>query len=258
MLGLLPSLLSGVVSALFMAHERMDLPAGVTVFSTISKVVLGLGVLLLGWGYVGLAAVSIVTNVATLTLLAVLYGVLIGWPRPSIDPRVVWLLVGTSFPLMVNGLLNQLFFKIDVLLLKPLAGDLALGWYSTAYKLIDGLQVIPASFVIALFPLLARYAQEDRRRMARLGETGLKVLAGAGLPDRRRHDAAGRADHPAARRPGLPAAIGLGAPDPDLVLADQLRQRAAPVRADLRQPAADADAWRSRSAWSSTLRPTWR
>jgi O-antigen/teichoic acid export membrane protein len=181
-LGLLPSLLSGVVSALFMAHERMDLPASVTVFSTICKVVLGLGALLLGWGYVGLAAVSIVTNVATLLLLAILYGVLIGWPRPTMDPRFVWLLVGTSFPLMINGLLNQLFFKIDVLLLKPLAGDLALGWYSTAYKLIDGLQVIPASFVIALFPLLARYAHEDRRRMAHVGETGLKVLLSLAFP----------------------------------------------------------------------------
>ena len=181
-LGLVPSLLSGVVSALFMAHERMDLPAGVTVFSTISKVVLGLVALLLGWGYVGLAAVSIVTNVATLILLAVLYGVLFGLPRPSVDPRFVWLLLGTSFPLMVNGLLNQLFFKIDVLLLKPLAGDLALGWYSTAYKLIDGLQVIPASFVLALFPLLARYAQQDRRQLAHASETGLKVLLALAFP----------------------------------------------------------------------------
>jgi len=181
-LGLLPSLLSGVISALFMAHERMDLPASVTVFSTISKVILGLGALLLGWGYVGLAAVSIVTNVATLAVLLVLYGVLIGLPRPRVQPVAIWLLVGASFPLMINGLLNQLFFKIDVLLLKPLAGDLALGWYSTAYKLIDGLQVIPASFVIALFPLLARYAQDDRQRLVRLSETGLKVLLALALP----------------------------------------------------------------------------
>jgi O-antigen/teichoic acid export membrane protein len=181
-LGLLPGLLSGVLSALFMAHERMDLPASVTVFSTISKVVLGLGVLLAGYGYVGLAAVSIVTNVATLLVLAVLYGWLIGLPRPSVDLRMVWLLVGLSFPLMINGLLNQLFFKIDVLLLKPLAGDLALGWYSTAYKLIDGLQVIPASFVLALFPLLSRYAAEDRSRLVRLTETGLKVLLALAFP----------------------------------------------------------------------------
>jgi len=83
---------------------------------------------------------------------------------------------------MVNGLLNQLFFKIDVLLLKPLAGDLALGWYSTAYKLIDGLQVIPASFVLALFPLLSRYAHQDRRQLAHASETGLKVLLALAFP----------------------------------------------------------------------------
>jgi O-antigen/teichoic acid export membrane protein len=181
-LGLVPSLLSGVLSALFLAHERMEVPAGVTVFSTVSKVVLGLAVLFAGWGYVGLAAVSIATNVATLILLAVLYAALIGWPRPSVDPRFLWLMLGSSFPLLVNGLLNQLFFKIDVLLLKPLAGDLALGWYSTAYKVIDGLQVIPASFVIALFPLLSRLAPHDRRQLARVSETGLKVLLALAFP----------------------------------------------------------------------------
>ncbi|MCC7371311.1 MAG: oligosaccharide flippase family protein [Chloroflexi bacterium] len=181
-LGLLPGLLSGVVSALFMAHERMDVPAAVTMLSTISKVVLGLGALLVGYGYVGLAAVSIVTNVTTLVVLLVVYGWLIGTPRPTVSATVVWSLVGVSFPLMINGLLNQLFFKIDVLLLKPLAGDLALGWYSTAYKLIDGLQVIPASFVLALFPLLARYAAEDRARMVRLTDTGLKILLVLAFP----------------------------------------------------------------------------
>lgn len=181
-LGLLPSLLSGVVSALFMAHERMDLPAAMTVFSTLSKIVLGVAALLAGWGYVGLAAVSIVTNVATLAVLAGLYGLLVGWRRLSVDPRVLWWLLATSFPLMLNGLLNQLFFKIDVLLLKPLAGDLALGWYSTAYKLIDGLQVIPASFVLALFPLLSRYAHADRARLAALTASGLKVLLICAFP----------------------------------------------------------------------------
>jgi O-antigen/teichoic acid export membrane protein len=181
-IGLLPGLLSGVLSALFMARERMDLPAAVTVFSTFSKVMLGLVALLAGWGYVGLAAVSIVTNVATLALLAILYGVLIGWSRPSVDARLLRVLVIVSFPLMINSLLNQLFFKIDVLLLKPLAGDLALGWYSTAYKLIDGLQVIPASFVLALFPLLSRHANGDRAGMARVTRAGIKVLLVIAFP----------------------------------------------------------------------------
>jgi len=117
-----------------------------------------------------------VTNVATLAVLAGLYAVLIGWPRPSVDGRLLRLLLIVSFPLMINSLLNQLFFKIDVLLLKPLAGDLALGWYSTAYKLIDGLQVIPSSFVLALFPLLSRHAEHDRPRMVEVTRAGIKLL----------------------------------------------------------------------------------
>jgi O-antigen/teichoic acid export membrane protein len=181
-IGLLPGLLSGIISAMFQAHERMDLPAAVTVFSTIWKVVLGLVALLAGWGYVGLAGVSIVTNLATLVLLAILYGALIGLPRPSLDKRLLWAMVVVSFPLMINSLLNQLFFKIDVLLLKPMAGDLALGWYSTAYKLIDGLQVIPASFVLALFPLLARHAHDDRARLATVTKSGLKLLLVVAFP----------------------------------------------------------------------------
>jgi O-antigen/teichoic acid export membrane protein len=42
--------------------------------------------------------------------------------------------------------------------------------------------VIPASFVIALFPLLSRHAQQDRRQMARVGETGLKILLALAFP----------------------------------------------------------------------------
>ncbi|MCC6175005.1 MAG: oligosaccharide flippase family protein [Chloroflexi bacterium] len=181
-LGLLPGIVSSGISALFMARERMDVPAGVTLAATISKVVLGLGVLLAGYGYVGLAAVSVVTNLLTLALLGGLYLAMVGVPRLSVDPSFVRILIVVSFPLMINGLLNQLFFKIDALLLKPLAGDLALGWYSTAYKLIDGLQVIPASFVLAVFPLLSRHAQADPKALARITATALKLLLVLAFP----------------------------------------------------------------------------
>jgi len=106
----------------------------------------------------------------------VLYLVQVGRIRLRVDGSLLRLMLLLSFPLMINSLLNQLFFKVDVLLLKPLAGDVALGWYSTAYKLIDGLQIIPSSFVLALFPLLARYAGSDRPRLAELTRIGLKVL----------------------------------------------------------------------------------
>ena len=53
---------------------------------------------------------------------------------------------------MLSQVLNALFFRVDALLLKPLAGDDALGWYSTAYRLIDAFQIVPSTVILALFP----------------------------------------------------------------------------------------------------------
>jgi O-antigen/teichoic acid export membrane protein len=182
LLALLPGILSGALSALFMAHERMEHPAAVTVLSTLLKVSLGLVALLGGWGYVGLAAVSVVTNVLTAIVLLGLYVWTIGWPGVSLDLGFARRMADLSLPLMLNNLLNSIFFRIDALLLKPLAGDAALGWYSTAYKFIDGLQIIPSSFVLAVFPLLSRQAETDREQLARTYAISLKVLLIVALP----------------------------------------------------------------------------
>ena len=181
-LALLPAILSGALSALFAAHERMEHPAAVTILTTLLKVSFGILALAAGWGYVGLAAVAVVTNVLTAVVLLGLCVRTIGWPGLAVDWRFGRSMAGVSLPLMVNSLLNTLFFRIDALLLKPLAGDVALGWYSTAYKFVDGLQIIPSSFVLALFPLLSRHAAGDRRRLARTCAAALKTLLALALP----------------------------------------------------------------------------
>ncbi|MDP8922942.1 MAG: oligosaccharide flippase family protein, partial [Chloroflexota bacterium] len=181
-LGLLPGIVSSTVSALFLAHEQMEYPAVVTVATTLLKVALGLGALLAGWGYVGLAGVSVAINLVTMLVLVGLYARTIGLPAPVVDLRFGVRALDVAFPLMINSFLNALFFKVDAILLKPLAGDLALGWYSTAYKFIDGLQVIPSSFVLAVFPLLSRHAHGDPARLAAVVTTALKVLLVLAFP----------------------------------------------------------------------------
>jgi len=51
--GLLPGSLSTGLTALFYAFEKAEHPAAITTVSTLVKVTLGLGTLLLGWGVVG-------------------------------------------------------------------------------------------------------------------------------------------------------------------------------------------------------------
>jgi O-antigen/teichoic acid export membrane protein len=166
LLAVLPGIVSSALTCLLQGYERMELPALVTVATTALKVTLGVLVLLAGFGYVGLAAVALINNMVTALVLAALFVRVAHWPRPRVSGGMIWWMAGISLPLMLNDLLNSLFFRIDAILLKPMAGDAALGWYSTAYKFIDGLQIIPASFVLAVFPLMARQAHEDRQKLA--------------------------------------------------------------------------------------------
>jgi O-antigen/teichoic acid export membrane protein len=181
-LGMLPGALASTASAVFIAHERMEVPAAVTVLSTLAKVGLGTAALLAGWGIVGLAVVALLVNVLGAVVLSGLMGAMLGWPRVTFDGSFSRGLLWLSWPLMLNNLLNSLFFRIDAVLLKPLAGEVALGYYATAYKFIDGLQIIPSTFVLALFPILSRQAATDRGELARAFSLGLKVLLVVALP----------------------------------------------------------------------------
>lgn len=184
--GLVPNSISYGLSALYYAFEKAEIPAAISTVSAILKAAFGLGALLLGWGVVGLAGVSILLNLITLIIL--------GWGvrgllreqtdlRPArIEPPLIRAMVGQSFPLMLNNLLAGLFFKIDVTLLEPIQGKVVVGQYSTAYKWIDALGVVPSLFTMALLPIMSRQAKEDRIGMQRNYQFAVKLLVSAALP----------------------------------------------------------------------------
>ena len=187
--GLLPNSLSTGLSALFYAFEQAEYPAAVSTVGTLCKAVLGLGALLLGWGVIGLAGASIVTNLIVL-------GVLLWAARPLIWPEggnfrlhaarlerpLVRHMIYESWPLMINHLLATLFFKVDVILIEAINGVNVVGWYSTAYKWLDALNIIPAFLSAALLPVMSRQAQEDPPALVRSYRLSVKLLVMVALP----------------------------------------------------------------------------
>jgi len=182
-LGLLPSNISASFAALFNAYEKMEIPASVTTLTTLLKVSLGTMVLFLGGGYVGLAAVSIIVNLVTLAILYLLVRKLLFHPHMEIDWAFQRKMFFDSYPLMINLLLATLFFKVAVLLLEWLIPDpRVLGWYSTAYKYVDAVGLVPAYFTMAIFPLMSRYAATDKDSLYRAYCLAIKVLLIIAIP----------------------------------------------------------------------------
>ncbi|MFQ5811578.1 MAG: oligosaccharide flippase family protein [Anaerolineae bacterium] len=187
--GLLPGSLANGFTAVFNAFEKMEYPAAVTTVTTVLKVVLGTLVLLRGLGFVGLAGLSIAINVVTAAILLYLLIrtrlLLRGVPAPrafELDFALQRRMVGLSWPLMLNNLISFSFFKIDVFLLEAMQGSTVVGLYSVAYKFLDALNILPASFTIAVFPIMSRYADSAKDSLMKAYLLSVRLLIIIALP----------------------------------------------------------------------------
>jgi O-antigen/teichoic acid export membrane protein len=150
--------------------------------STILKVTLGLLALLLGFGFVGLAGVSVIVNLVTMLILLYLVIKIFFRPQLEFNRSFSKEMLGLSYPLMINNLLATLFFRVDVTLLQPMKGDTVVGWYTAAYKFIDGVNIIPSTFTIAIFPIISRFAQGARESLIKAYTLAVKALLIVSLP----------------------------------------------------------------------------
>jgi O-antigen/teichoic acid export membrane protein len=180
--GVILSNVADSLSSVFMAYERMEYPAALSTATTIVKVSLGTLALLLGWGFVGLAGMSIAGNLFTVVVFVYLVVRLFFRPRLVFDGRFSLRMLRTSAPLMANSLLSKMFIDVDVLLLKPIQGDEVVGYYGAPYRYLNGLNIIPAYFTQAIFPAMSRYATSARDSLLRAYLLSLRLLLILALP----------------------------------------------------------------------------
>ncbi len=190
MVGMLFSGMSKGVTGLFYVYEQAETPAAMTTATTILKVGLGVGALLLGYGFVGLSAVSILVNI--LTLLALLWltrrllrgRAVAGLGHWQVDWALQRQMVRLGFPLMLIHLLQTVFISIDIVLIKLLLsnGETVVGWYQSAYKWFNALQIVPSFFTLALFPIISREIKNGSEAAPRMYQMALKVMLLLALP----------------------------------------------------------------------------
>ncbi len=159
-MGLLPGALSAAGSALFNAHEEMIFPAAVQLAGAALTTAAGATALLLGFDLIALGWVSLATNLLTAAVFVVATRRRFFPLRATLHPARHRRLAREAWPLMLNSLLNNVFFRFDVQVLQS-KGSAVVGYYTNAYKVIDAAGAVPSSFILALFPLLSRRAAEE-------------------------------------------------------------------------------------------------
>ncbi len=185
MIGFWPSALAGSITTVFRGYEKFEYLAAGQLLASIIKVPLGLAALLAGWGVVGLAAASVAVNFIQVAVLESLQNNQVFKPKLNLnyyDRALAKTLLAGSFPLMLNGLIINILFKSDGILLGAFRGDTELGLYNSAYKFIDALLIIPSTLTIALFPLFSVYGKNKKENLLRAYREGLRLLLVIALP----------------------------------------------------------------------------
>jgi PST family polysaccharide transporter len=129
---------------------------------------------------VGLLAVVVMTAIALRQLRR--EGWLHDLAQPvSKAPYAYTALLRHAFPLGIAIFLSIAYTRLAVLMLHYRLGETAVAQYSAAARLVEPMQIIPASLLAAVFPVISLAWQQDRRQARHLGLRVSGLLAGCGL-----------------------------------------------------------------------------
>jgi len=172
-----------LVNSLFVARERMFPPAVIQTAAKVLALAVGLAVVRGGGGLLALASVFLLEGVlqVTLGLTAVARRLRLRL-RVALDREFCRKLFRDSLPFALTFALGLIYFKVDVVMLSALKGSVAVGRYSAAFRLMEGLVYLSAAYSGALFPTLARLKGSPGDALRATTHRGFVVVVAIAAP----------------------------------------------------------------------------
>jgi len=83
-------------------------------------------------------------------------------------------------PLAIGAIFSALYFRLDIIMLKAMTDNEIVGWYSVAYKLIEGLIIIPHSILLVIFPAMVDEYSKSISQFRKRAKKTFAILFGVG------------------------------------------------------------------------------
>ncbi len=156
----------------FRGRQSLKAEAILNLLNAGLSTLLGIALLLLGYGVRGvlgsLLASALLTNLVAVGMLR---------RRRELPERqpasASWSIIRSAAPIGLALLLSTLYFRIDMVFLEQMRGEVEVGTYGAAYRLIESLMFLPALFLAALYPALAAVSSSGAGELKRLYRAGM-------------------------------------------------------------------------------------
>ncbi|KKG67691.1 flippase [Methanosarcina mazei] len=136
-------------------------------FGLLSRIFLLISVMIVviyNLGLVWMVIFTVVSDALPNVLMMILSKNII-LPEFKYDINLCKFILRESLPLAMATLFIAIYYRIDVVMLSLLKGDVDVGIYGAAYRLTEAFTFIPATFMVSIFPLMSRYHKESTDKL---------------------------------------------------------------------------------------------
>jgi O-antigen/teichoic acid export membrane protein len=165
-----------VAFALFLANERMEFRALVTLVYQIIKITVVLAVVLLGGGITAIFGGLLIAEAGQGLIALRLMLKRFVKPRLVFNPHLWKFLVKESFPIGVAFALNNYYFRVDVLLLTHFRTIRETGLFSVPFNVVTTLFTLLIPTIWILLPHLTKAYKESLAKLHLDGQGYLKAI----------------------------------------------------------------------------------
>lgn len=175
--------------SIFQAYERMEYQSlGQIVRGTLMLLVVMLAINY-GFGVAGFAALFFVVNIVVLVYSFVILrmkfpNLSLAWSIRKIE--VDWSFwksaIKEALPFGLALTFVMIFYWIDSVMLSLMKGNIVVGWYNAAYRIVFLLLFIPNSFIAAIYPVMSKFYVTSQDSLRLSLEKSFKYLTILGIP----------------------------------------------------------------------------
>ena len=162
--------------------ERFGLDSTSVVVDRLLLLFLGAGALSAGLGLLGIAASFVAARVVSLMVAYFLVARQVGPVRPAFNVKFWCVLQRQALPFGAFTVVFYLYSYIDMVMLGVLRGNAETGLYSGAYRIYEGIGIVPQMLQVVVIPRLARHFMTDSTAHGQLSRTGLAICVMLAMP----------------------------------------------------------------------------
>lgn len=171
-----------ILNGTFQAFEKVKYQGIGNILSNVLLFIFILISIYCDFKLLGIALSYILANIIGLIYAYLMFYRHITKPKFELDLSFCKKLIILSLPFAITGILYNIYYSIDIVMLTNLIGDYATGLYNATYKLILVLTLFYGMYTAVIYPVMSKFYKNDKNLLLVSYEKSIKYLTLVMIP----------------------------------------------------------------------------